>query len=217
MARPINKRTAPKRIAIVGDGVTEKWYFQQLRASEPSLRGLLTIEPQLPKSSGFRNCIASAESFCQDGYDEVHCLIDYDQVLYEGAQAEVTARMQKLARRYEKSLHFYILSPCFEIWFFLHFQFSTKEFDGCQQVEKLVTTFIPEYNKSNKFWESTNVYSLLRKRLFFEAVKNAHSLERKLDELPKHAPRADIYKLLIKLIPPTKEENEMLQKLFSTS
>jgi hypothetical protein len=214
MARPTHRRPSPKRIAIVGDGITEKWYFQQLRASEHSLRGLLTIEPKLPKSSGFRNCIASAESFCRDEYDEVHCLIDYDQVLAEGAEAEISVRMQRLSHRYENRLHFYILRPCFEIWLLLHFQFSTKEFNNCEQVEKVVATYIPGYNKSNKFWESTNVYSLLRKQLFFEAVKNAFTLERKLDELPNYAPRAEIFKLFINLLPKSEEEKEVIQKLF---
>ena len=135
-------------------------------------------------------------------------------MLSERAEAELSASMQQLSHRYGERLHFYMLNPCFEIWILLHFQFTTKEFNECVQVEKIVATFIPGYYKSNKFWESTKVYSILRNRLFFEAVKNAFSLEQRRDELPSHAPRADIYKLFIRLIPTTKEEKEFLENLF---
>jgi hypothetical protein len=214
MARPIKRKVSPKRIAIVGDGLTEKWYFQQLKAAEPSLRGILAIEPKLPKASGFRHCLATAETLCKEDYDEVHCLIDYDQVLYEDAVVFLNTRTEMLFTRYGSKIYLYVLNPCFEIWLYLHFQYSTKSFENCGKVEKKVAGFLPGYNKSNQFWESNNVYSILRKDLFFEAVKNAHTLEKIREKDQHHLPRAEMYKLMAHLIPPTQEEYTMLQKLF---
>jgi len=45
--------------------------------------------------------------------------------------------------------------PCFEIWFLLHFCFSTKPFEKCSDVIEKLKQHIPSYSKS------IEAYSLL--------------------------------------------------------
>lgn len=217
MARLINPRTARKRIAVVGDGSTEKWYFQQLRTHESTLRGKLAIEPQLPKSSGFRNCMDAAADLCMRGFDEVHCLIDYDQVVRENATSLFEHKAEKLTRKFKDQVWIYRLHPCFEIWLLLHFQYTTRAFDRCARLESLLRNFISDYNKSQNFWQKNDVYALLRKALFTSAIKNAYELSMHKGSLSALAPRAEIYSLILQIIPPASEAEQLIKTQIENS
>src|SRR5690606_27609054 len=90
MARPDKKRKLLRRIAVVGDGVTEKIYFEQLKEIE-RIKDVV-IKPELPskssKGGSYKKAINTAKSLAEEGYDHVYCLIDFDTVLSENKLAD---------------------------------------------------------------------------------------------------------------------------------
>jgi hypothetical protein len=95
-------------------------------------------------------------------YDEVFCLIDRDQHdlnNYNSAMQKARACGFKLIRSI----------PCFEVWFLLHFCFSTKPFEKCSDVIEKLKQHMPSYSKSKE------AYSFLARHQEY-AVQQAQNL-----------------------------------------
>lgn len=92
MGNKINRKSFKKSIAIVGDGLCEKIYFEQMKAFEKDL--VFQIKPELPKQGGsWKKVFEKAKELLEKATDEVHCLIDYDKINEEKAyQAYQKAR-----------------------------------------------------------------------------------------------------------------------------
>ncbi|SHI02863.1 RloB-like protein [Butyrivibrio fibrisolvens DSM 3071] len=73
---------------------------------------------------------------------------------------------EKLSR----SISFVISNPTFEIWFLLHFKFTTKTYLNGDMVIGDLKKYIPDYEKSK------DVYSLCNDRIS-DALRNADKLE----------------------------------------
>ncbi len=87
-----------KRIAVVGDGQTEKIYFDKLKEVE-GLRNV-SLKPDLPKNVGsYRGVFDKAESLYEQGYDEVYCLIDMDKVLSDNTLAKYLTDKREFRRK----------------------------------------------------------------------------------------------------------------------
>lgn len=71
---------------------------------------------------------------------------------------------------------FIVSNPCFEIWFLLHFRYSTKGYYSSAEVIRDLRTFIPNYEKN------TEVNSIIEESIE-DAYKNAKMLEKHFDEL----------------------------------
>ncbi|GAB3347084.1 hypothetical protein GCM10027566_00830 [Arachidicoccus ginsenosidivorans] len=73
MARRDKKRNFKRRVAVVGDGVTEKIYFEQLKELE-RIKDVL-IKPELPskssKGGSYKKPLNTAIQLVEDGYAEL--------------------------------------------------------------------------------------------------------------------------------------------------
>ena len=65
--------------------------------------------------------------------------------------------------------------PCFELWFLLHYKYTTQSFENCSQVESALQKFIPDYCKEKKYLK--NIFRSLRQKLS-TALENCKKLER---------------------------------------
>ena len=81
-------------------------------------------------------------------------------------KAQLIANLSKTS--YSK---FVISNPCFEVWFLLHYRYSTKSFMSSTETIQALKQYIPDYQKNS------DVATLLKPRLQ-NAIHNAECLER---------------------------------------
>ncbi len=197
MARIDKKRQFIRRVAIVGDGVTEKIYFEQLKELEHTKD--VVIKPELPTKSAkgglFKKAINTAKSLVDEGYDHVYCLIDFDTVLSENKLAEFT---QELKWVDNKKITVYINNPCFETWVLVHYEKTGKAFANCDTVGKAITGHLKDYCKNQEYLRKKNLYKTLRPHLETNAIPNAAFLEDNREGKGDSYPRAEVFKFFLK-------------------
>lgn len=196
MARNRKLRISPKVEAIVGDGPTEKHYFEQLNV----ICGIrnISIKPDLPdtarKGEGKYNKVFNrAESLLADDYDHVHCLIDYDAVIQERKTSDFQTKCRKLLKAYPNRLTIYINNPCFEMWLLLHYEKTSRSFDSCKRVETALKKYVKDYSKQQDY--TRQLCSKLYPKIS-TAVSNAQTLEHQRDQYGEYYPRAEVHRLI---------------------
>ncbi len=196
MARQTKPRTTPKVCAIIGDGSTEKHYFDKLVAISGSKD--IKIKPELPATSGkrrgqYRKVFIKAERLLAEGYDHVHCLIDYDTIVQQRKQADFEKDQQELQKRYPGRLTIYINNPCFEVWILLHYGRTGRHFYSCGEAEAALK------QRRNDYCTQAHYISTLCETLhpnIQTAISHAKALENNRDDCSDYYPRADVYKLI---------------------
>ena len=92
-------------------------------------------------------------------------------------------------------IQFAVSNPCFEVWFLMHFKYSTHSFLSSQDVVRELKTEIPDYSKNK------DVSVMLVDKLG-EAMKNAGKLNKHYDSIdcvwPSNQcnPRTDVPKII---------------------
>lgn len=205
MARSAKKRKLLRRIAIVGDGITEKIYFEQLKELEKVKD--VVIKPELPskssKGGSYKKAINAAKSLVGEGYDHVYCLIDFDTVVSENKLAKLKQELKDM----DNKITVYINNPCFEAWVLIHYEKTGKAFDDCTAVEKTITKHLKDYRKNQDYLRKKNLYKILRPHLEVSAIPNASFLEIDREEKGNNYPRAEVFKFFLeeKIVTPTKK------------
>jgi RloB-like protein len=185
-----------KRIAVVGDGQTEKIYFDKLKEVE-GLRNV-SLKPDLPKNVGsYRGVFDKAESLYEQGYDEVYCLIDMDKVLSDNTLAKYLTDKKRIKK---KGMVVFESNPCIEFWFLLHFVRTTKPFSNCESVEKELQKYLPNYTKNQQYLVQANIYKLLQPNLL-KAIENGAWIEENHLENDYNSSKSEIFKLIKILLP----------------
>jgi hypothetical protein len=186
--------------AIVGDGYSEKIYFEQLKAIE-ELKNI-QVKPDLPRKSGkgasFIRVMRKAQELYTAGYDKVYCLIDFDVVLHEN---KVDLYKNEKSKLEKKGIIVLECNPCFEIWYLLHFIKTAKPFSNCENVVSDIknTTDLKEYSKEQAFQK--NMYKALKDKVP-EAINNALFLETNRDMMGNNYPRAEVFKVIKAILNP---------------
>ena len=184
MSRRTVSRRVRKSIAIIGEGLTEYRYVDDLRTTE---RYRFSLVPGIPKHSDIDDIVRLARERVSAGYDYVLCLIDMDVI--EG--------------NYDKMEHYCALkndnpkiifvesSPCTEYWFLMHFMpgSSSKEYANYDAVAQELKKHIPNYDKTEAFFNKTHIYRELKEK---GDMERAIGLSRELDELRAKEP--EVYK-----------------------
>ena len=146
------------RYAVLGDGITEQWYLYHLKDWKTYK---YKISPSLFADVGIEKAEGIIDGLLAEGYDQVTFLTDYDTIVSQGKQEA----FDKFIRKYERKDKVLICEtmPAIELWFLLHFTYTTREFPDCTQVERELKRYLPEYEKRKSFLE--------KKAWFEEMVK----------------------------------------------
>lgn len=78
MARKGKNKPTKFKVAIVGEGNTEWYYFSNMRQYE---RFSYKVEPEFPKHSDYMSIINTARRKRDEGYDLVFCVLDLDRII----------------------------------------------------------------------------------------------------------------------------------------
>jgi len=84
------------------------------------------------------------------------------------AKDSLLSKARKLADA--KGIHIAISNPCFEFWYLLHFQYTTKFFKDYPAVKTALTAYLPDYEKAG------DVYAQLSEHTT-DALQNAKRVE----------------------------------------
>ena len=187
-----------KNLALVGEGLTEKAYFDSLRISE---RYRFKIEPDLPGNTDIIRMAKSADKLVDEGNDYVYLLADMDKIESDAAVKKNYKKARSKSNKKIRWLHTY---PCTEFWFLLHFmkQGEVRRYSNYDEVVKELRKYMPGYEKTGKYFKKINLYKYLTTKGNLEqAIKNAKMLE-KLRKKEGGIDYSEIYKVI-----------EMIQKL----
>lgn len=169
-----------KTFAIVGDGDCEKWYFQLLKENE---KLTINILPQLLKKASLKKQYEYVKDLA-DTYDKVFWIVDYDVIERETKECKAgeEKRSEEFARYYTElskleNVEILVVNTCFEYWLFLHFKYSKKNYQDCDETGKDLKKEFAAYEKTEKFYKKNNsdIYSSLKPNLP-NAIKHASKL-----------------------------------------
>lgn len=172
MSRAQGRRKSKHAVAIVGEGITERIYFTQLRQFE---RLGFELKPSLPKNSSNKEIVKKANELLNEGFDHVFCLFDLDEI---NRDATIKKQYSKLKTdNNEDRITFIENNPCMEFWFLLHHLRTNRKFDNYGQLERLLKKHIPDYKKTERYLTTKNIYTHL-KETQATAIENAgHSIK----------------------------------------
>ena len=182
--RTEKNRKARKSIAIIGEGLTEYRYIDDLRTTE---RYRFSLVPGIPKHSDVDDIVRLAKERLNSGYDYVLCLIDMD--VLEGNHDKMEHYRE--LKRGNPEIVFVESSPCTEYWFLMHYmpRPSSREYADYDAVAQELKKHIPNYDKTEEFFNKIHIYKVLKDR---GDMKRAIQLSRDLEELRTREP--DVYK-----------------------
>ena len=181
--RQVNRRVR-KSIAIIGEGLTEYRYVDDMRTTE---RYRFSLVPGIPKHSDIDDIVNLAKERVNAGYDYVLCLIDMDVI---ESSHDKMAHYRSLKNDNPKII-FVESSPCTEYWFLMHYMPcpSSKEYADYKAVAQELKKHIPDYEKTETFFNKTHIYRELKEK---GDLAQAVELSRELDKL--HATEPEVYK-----------------------
>ncbi len=200
MARKIISRkqnnNKGKGTAVVGDGLCEKLYFDQMKTFEKLTSN---IEPKLPQSGSWVTVFETVRTLLSnEEYDHIYCLIDFDKVISNAETEKYENQKIKLLKTGRVSI--FECNPCFEMWFLAHYEKTSKNFDTCNSVANILKKrHIFDYDKTGKYYKKKAIYEHLKPKQS-NAITNAAFLEEDRTIFGEKYPRAEVYKLIEKLI-----------------
>lgn len=185
-----------KTILIVGEGQTEKLYFE----SFPVLT--LTVEAIDLKGQSKLKLIESTTSIIENSetkYDEVWCVFDMDVKQGEKEFSNFDNAITK-----GKSLGYNIAysNDSFELWFYLHFNYTEQKHHRTFYYKFLSESWSLNYEKDGKTYKfCQTIYSKLendKNASQVDAIARAEKLYKKQSNLPCHKqnPVSLIYELV---------------------
>ncbi|RPH33339.1 MAG: RloB domain-containing protein [Bacteroidales bacterium] len=159
MARKGYNRSIKHRVAIVGEGLTEWYYFDNMRQHE---HFYFKVEPALPKHSDYKTIISTARKKRDEGHDQVFCVLDLDRILANETEKKgyFSEKSKKIVN---KGIEFIESMPCIELWFLLHFinEYSSRIYQNYDQISIPLRNYIPTYNKTEEFLRGNKIYEYL--------------------------------------------------------
>lgn len=170
------KRPFKKSIGIVGEGLTERMYFDYIRKNR---RYTFTLKPDLPGHTDYAHIFKKAKQLVKNGFDLVFCVLDIDSILKNGMIDTFTQECKRLP----KTIIPVTSNPCIEFWFLLHFMNKPKSrvYESCQRlIEDSLQTYVPTYEKTETYFRTSHLFTLMEEQNGLDkALENAkHMLEK---------------------------------------
>lgn len=158
-----------KAIHIIGEGITEKYYFKHLK----SLKGFrCSTHPRFFANQAIYQYekkikeILSADAI-------VICVFDAD--VYQNKPKEKT-KLSQFIKKYSKTNNVIICDslPSIEFWFLLHFKKSGKYFSNYKEIATELKKYISDYDKKEKYLKQEKWVKVLVEKMEI-AITNSKS------------------------------------------
>jgi hypothetical protein len=143
MARKRSTRSFKLRYAVLGEGITEQWYLTHLKKHRDYR---FSIKPSLFADVSLEKAERVIDELLVGGCDHITFLTDYDTIVSQDKKRKFD-ELVKRYRGYEEVLICESM-PSIEIWFLLHFAFTTQEFTCYKDIERVLKEKLPDYEKT---------------------------------------------------------------------
>lgn len=199
MARNPKIRQEKLSVAVIGEGLTEWHYFNDLKQNEQLS---FNLRPSFPKHSSFDSICAKAIDLVIEGYDSIFCIIDLDYIRTNPTNLTAYSTLKTNIQRDYNNVVFFECMPCIELWFLLHFKRTTRIFRNYREIRPEIELLIPNYSKSDKFLKKINLYHHLKSENKLDIAKaNSQWLieQKNQNQNPLH-PFSEIHLLIERLV-----------------
>lgn len=203
--RGVRRRSIRPVILIVTEGAqTEPKYFEHFRTRNNNVDIRVVGSRSSAGESDYMSLVRKAVEYkgknqlSKSNGDTIWIVADGD-VNYNNPNplAEKEKQLQKARKVADaKDIKFVLSNPCFELWYLLHYQYTSKFLGNYNDVSRLLKKYIINYEKS------TDVYSELAPYTA-KAIENSRRLElyqqRNGQQLPFGIyvnPFTDVFKLV---------------------
>ena len=173
MARARKERELKRsRITVIGEGLTERWYFEHLR----SVKGYrYDCKPRLFARQSYEEMMRLIDWVIQNDGTAV-CVCDAD---ISRGNEERSKKLKEMKTRYAKNERVFICEsmPSIEFWFLIHYMNTSKYFKDADSVIKVLKKYIHGYDKTGAFLEKPSwVAEMSTDEKQSDACKRAASL-----------------------------------------
>ena len=147
MARRIKERKLKSpNITIIGEGLTERWYFKHLK----SLKGYrYTCKPRNFSQQSIDDLHKQIDKVLEDDGVAV-CVFDADVARDKPAERKKLEAMQKKYAGKEQVILCDSM-PSIEFWFLIHYLNTNKYFASSTDVIKVLRRFLPDFSKHETY------------------------------------------------------------------
>lgn len=147
-----------KSIAVIGEEITEWFYFDSLRIVN---RYPFKVAPDFPQHSDIPHMSKLVNDYVRRQYDYVVCLVDMDRLLAHPAEMET---YKHLKSKSDSCVMWVETNPCTEFWFLLHFlpSLAIRHYANQDQAIAELRKYMPGYEKTQRYLAKANIYCYLR-------------------------------------------------------
>ena len=191
------KRKSNKLILIICEGKdTETAYFENFNSKYTKVQVKIADKSSKGKNKGKatnpENLVKKAVTYRKEYQidentgDRVWCVFDID--INHNNNNAVQSKINEIQNAKKISdknkIRLGMSNPCFELWYLLHFEYTTANMRSYSDVQKKLSKYIKEYDKTK------DVYSLLKDKIN-TAIKNSQKLKKHFDELGMKLPDSE--------------------------
>ena len=157
MARARKERQLKRpRITVIGEGLTERWYFDHLR----TIKGYkYNCKPRFFSHQSYEELTKQIEKVVQNDGIAV-CVCDAD---ITRNNEERSRKLREMKSKYAKDERVLICDsmPSIEFWFLIHYMNTSKYFKDVNDIIRVLKKFIPNYEKTEDFLEKQNWVAIM--------------------------------------------------------
>lgn len=160
----------PKRVILIafeGINKTEKKYLKSFESRDSDYKILIVPGNETDPVNLVKKTIdkIKTEALNLNEDDKAYCVFDADMNPNKNAQI---GEARKLAERHK--IEIIVSSPCVEIWFLLHYEYTTRTMTSDEVIKRLKKHY-PQYEKNADIYKEINDQT-------HEAIKRAHKLRK---------------------------------------
>ncbi len=144
-----NKLELRGNVYIVGEGITEQFYFSHLKRLK---KYNYVVKPRFFGKTSISEIQKSVEKLLLGGVTVI-CVFDADVSAREATEKE---NLNKFRRKYANNKQVFLCDsfPSIEFWFLLHFVKTTRNFHSADEVLVALKQYMPDFMKERSFLEN---------------------------------------------------------------
>ena len=142
---------------IIGEGITEFYYFQSLR----DVYKQVVFKPDCPKHTSIRELERKIREAAEKGYTHIFCIIDMDtknkepeRTQYEKLKAKFAKPINKPKKGIYCKVEFFETHLCTEMFFRYYFGYTSRSYGNQESLIKDLNKYV-EYEKTIDFFSKS--------------------------------------------------------------
>ena len=171
---------------IIGEGITEFYYFQSLR----DVYKQVVFKPDCPKHTSIKELETKIREAAEKGYTHIFCIIDIDTKNKEPERTQYNKLKDKFAKPINKpkkgisyKVEFFETHLCTELFFRYYFDYTSRSYENQESLIKDLNKYV-EYEKTIDFFsKSKGLHSYFERKggSLEKAIANAETSMKEKD------------------------------------